>query len=101
VAAGRGANGNAGSQMNAWRLDSSWVLFPGAPFCDGLLEEYSVSPVLFVKESFWPVEFRQAPLAHEYNKITRRAGVGSGIRNLPISAMSAVAQSSPCRDNPS
>ena len=60
--------------MTAWRLDSSWVLLPGAPFCDGLLEEYSVSPVLFVKESFWPVEFRQAPLAHKNNKITRRAG---------------------------
>jgi len=59
-----------------------------------------VSPVLFVKESFWPVEFRLVPLAHEYNKITKMAGVGSGIRNLPINTTNAVAQSSRCRDNP-
>ncbi|MEK6209525.1 MAG: hypothetical protein AABM64_03990 [Pseudomonadota bacterium] len=59
-----------------------------------------MSPVLFVKGSFWLVEFRLVPLAHEYNKITKMAGVGSGIRNLPIITTSAVAQSSPSRDNP-
>jgi hypothetical protein len=59
-----------------------------------------VSPVLFVKESFWPVEFRLGPLTHKYNKITKMGGVDSGIRNLPINKASAVAQSSPCRDNP-
>jgi hypothetical protein len=52
MAAGRRASGNAANHMIAWRLKSSWVLLPAAPFCDGLSEESSVPPVLFVKKSF-------------------------------------------------
>jgi hypothetical protein len=65
-----------------------------------LSEESSASSVLFVKDSFWLVECRLAPLAREYSKIIMMAGIGSGIRNLAIGTTSAVAQSSPCRDNP-
>jgi hypothetical protein len=65
-----------------------------------LSEEYSVSRDLIVKESFWPVEFHFAQLTHENNKITGMPMDGSKIRNFPINETSAVAQSSPCRDNP-
>ena len=51
MAGARGARGNAASHMLAWRLEFHGFL-PGVPFYDGLLEESSVSAVLFVKESF-------------------------------------------------
>ncbi|HEV8262371.1 MAG TPA: hypothetical protein VGQ19_16665 [Burkholderiales bacterium] len=59
-----------------------------------------MSPVLFVKESFWLAEFPPASLAHEYNKITMMTMIGSDIRNLPVDASNAVAQSPSHRDNP-
>ncbi len=99
MAGARRARGNAASHMLAWQLELHGFL-PGVPFCDGLSEESSVSAILFVKESFWPVEFRMGPSTHEYNEIPGMAGLGSGIRNLAIRTTSAVAQSSGHRDNP-
>jgi len=99
MAGARRARGNAASHMLAWRLELHGFL-PGVPFCDGLSEESSVSAVLFVKESFWPAEFRLGPSTHEYNEIAGMARLGSGFRNLPIRTTSAVAQSSGHRDNP-